>query len=136
VTYSKPNTSPEYRADAGECLDRAQRALEVAEVNLDTVSDLFNLNKPRVSFADLVAHAEARTRLGQAWTDLAVRKALPADLRMVVTAPDGETNVIEIDGVEVASANHDEHGWSGMDAVVRTALAVANAAGLTVKDAR
>jgi predicted metal-binding protein len=74
MTYSKPNTSPEYRADAAECLDRAQRALEVAEVNLDTVSALFNQNKTRVSFADLIGHAEARTRLGDGWLALAMVK--------------------------------------------------------------
>jgi hypothetical protein len=70
-TYAKPNTTDDYRASAQECLDRAQRSLEVAELNLDTVTDLFELNKDRVSFADLIAHAEARTRLGQAWGDLA-----------------------------------------------------------------
>lgn len=56
--------------------------------------------------------------------------------RVVILAPDDEHVVIEVDGSEVASANHDEHGWSGMDAVVRTAVAVAEAAGLTVEDAR
>jgi hypothetical protein len=68
--YVKPNTSPGYRADAGECLDRAQRALEVAEVNLDTVTALLNQPKTAITLADLIAHAEARTRLGQAWCDL------------------------------------------------------------------
>lgn len=72
--YAKPNTSADYRADAQECLDRAQRALEVAEVNLDTVSELLNQNKTRVSFADLIAHAEARTRIGRAWVDLSLAK--------------------------------------------------------------
>jgi hypothetical protein len=70
--YPKPNTSADYRATAQECIDRAQRVLEVAEVNLDTVSDLFNLNKEKVTFADLIAHAEARTRLGKAWVDLSL----------------------------------------------------------------
>jgi hypothetical protein len=80
VTYPKPNTSPDYRASARECLDRAQRALEVAEVNLDTVSALFNrraavVNFADLNFADLIAHAEARTRLGRAWTDLSLATA-------------------------------------------------------------
>jgi hypothetical protein len=73
--YPKPNTSADHRAPATECLDRAQRSLEVAEVNLDTVAALFELNKTRVSFADLIAHAEARTRLGVGWARLADAKA-------------------------------------------------------------
>jgi hypothetical protein len=74
VIYQKPNTSDDYRASAQECIDRAQRALEVAELNLDTVSELLNQNKTRVSFAELIAHGEARTRLGMAWGDLATWK--------------------------------------------------------------
>lgn len=81
--YSKPNTSADYRADVQECLDRAQRALEVAEVNIDTVSELLNQNKTRVSFADLIAHAEARTRLGQAWADLAEAKSYTPDFDLI-----------------------------------------------------
>lgn len=53
-----------------------------------------------------------------------------------ITSPDDEHVSILIGGVEIASANHDEHGWSGMDAVVRAALAVAEAAGLEVEDRR
>jgi hypothetical protein len=72
TVYQGPNTSREYRAAPQECLDRAQRALEVAEVNLDTVSSLLNLNKDSgtLTYADLIAHAEARTRLGLAWAVL------------------------------------------------------------------
>ena len=40
---------------------------------------------------------------------------------------------IEVDGRAVASANHDEHGWSGMDAVIKTATAVARAFGSEVR---
>lgn len=76
AAYQRPNTSRDYRASVQECFDRAQRALEVAEVNLDTVSELLNLNQQTggITFTDLIAHAEARTRLGQAWTDLADAK--------------------------------------------------------------
>lgn len=70
-TYPRPDTSDDYRADARECMDRAQRALEVAEVNLDTVSEMFSRS---CSFADLIAHAEARTRLGRAWSLLSEAK--------------------------------------------------------------
>ena len=41
---------------------------------------------------------------------------------------------VEVDGEEVASANYDEHGWSGLDAVEKTAVAVARAAGLAVDE--
>lgn len=70
--YVGPNTDPGYRASTRECLDRAQRALEVAEVNLDKVSELLNdpANSRSIMFADVIGHAEARTRLGMAWVSL------------------------------------------------------------------
>lgn len=77
MTYSKPNTSPEYRADAAECLDRAQRSLEVAEVNLDTIAEQLNAQGRSLRGADpthVIAHAEARTRLGDGWLALAMVK--------------------------------------------------------------
>lgn len=80
ATYPKPNTSDDYRASARECLDRAQRALEVAEMNLDTVSELLNLNRDHLLFADVIGHAEARTRLGRAWAHLADSKALALEV--------------------------------------------------------
>lgn len=42
---------------------------------------------------------------------------------------DDEHLEVVVDGKVVASADHDEHGWSGMDAVVATAYAVARALG-------
>lgn len=78
TTYPKPNTSDDYRATARECADRAQRALEVAEVCLDKVTDLFNTqsrNGGPVSFADLIAQAAARTQIAQGWTWLAEVRA-------------------------------------------------------------
>jgi predicted metallo-beta-lactamase superfamily hydrolase len=74
--YVKPDTSDEYRATAQGCIDRAQRAMEVAEVNLDAVAQLFNLNENQVQFSDLIAHGEARTRLGMAWANLGEIKSL------------------------------------------------------------
>lgn len=50
--------------------------------------------------------------------------------RVVIVRPDDEHLVVEVDGVEVASANYDAHGWSGMEAVEKTALAVAKAVGV------
>jgi hypothetical protein len=74
--YPKPDTSDDYRATAQECIDRAQRALEVAEVNLDTIAELFNANKEKVTFTDLIAHATARAGVGNGWRGLAALKNL------------------------------------------------------------
>jgi hypothetical protein len=65
---------PKVNFTVHECLDQAQIALQVADANLQTITELLNLNKARVSFADLIANAEARTRLGIAWADLAMWK--------------------------------------------------------------
>jgi hypothetical protein len=54
--------------------------------------------------------------------------------KLTINRPDDDHLVIEIDGKEIASANHDEHGWCGMDAVEQTALAVAKAAGLAIDE--
>lgn len=45
---------------------------------------------------------------------------------------DDEVVSIQVDGAEVASANHDEHGWAGMEAVINTSTAVARALGAEV----
>lgn len=53
---------------------------------------------------------------------------LAVDLPTItIERPDDEHIEIHVNGVAVASANYDEHGWSGMDAVERTALAVSRA---------
>ncbi len=49
--------------------------------------------------------------------------------RVSIRYVDDEHVEILVNGDVVASANHDEHGWSGMDAVVAAALAVAKALG-------
>ncbi|MEU0078626.1 hypothetical protein ABZY58_12070 [Micromonospora tulbaghiae] len=54
---------------------------------------------------------------------------LPA---VTIERPDDERIEVHVNGREVATANHDEHGWSGMDAVEKTALAVARAFGAVV----
>ena len=40
-----------------------------------------------------------------------------------------DTVAIDVNGKQVAAANNDDHGWSGMDAVINTATAVARAFG-------
>lgn len=49
-----------------------------------------------------------------------------------IERPDDETIQVYVNGESIISANHDEHGWSGMDAVEKTALAVARACGAEV----
>jgi hypothetical protein len=48
----------------------------------------------------------------------------PANAVLKVDGPDDETLIISVGGVEVATANHDEHGWSGMELAQRTAEGV------------
>ncbi|MEV4197038.1 hypothetical protein [Micromonospora globbae] len=60
---------------------------------------------------------------------------LGADVTVTIERPDDEEIEVHVDGQVVASANHDDHGWSGMDAVERTALAVARACGARVDQA-
>jgi DNA gyrase/topoisomerase IV subunit B len=49
-----------------------------------------------------------------------------------VVYEDDEHIEVQVDGKGVAWANHDEHGWSGMDSVIKTAFAVARALGVEV----
>ncbi len=46
---------------------------------------------------------------------------------------DGHVTVL-VNGVEVATTSHDEHGWDGMGAVIDTARAIAKAAGFEPAD--
>lgn len=54
----------------------------------------------------------------------------------VTVNPDDEYLDVEVDGSVVFTADHDEHGWSGIDAVKATALAVGQAlATVTITEA-
>ena len=72
-TYPKPNTNAAYRTTPQECRDRAQRALEIAEMGLDTAVDL--MNAKGATTAELIAQVAARTRIAEGWTRLAEAKA-------------------------------------------------------------
>lgn len=50
-------------------------------------------------------------------------------VHVTIVWPDDDHVSIEVNGEQVAAASHDEHGWSGMEAVVKTATAIAEAAG-------
>jgi hypothetical protein len=53
-------------------------------------------------------------------------------VRVIYT--DDEHLEVQVDGKGVAWANHDEHGWFGMDSVVKTAFAVARALGAEIEE--
>jgi hypothetical protein len=55
-------------------------------------------------------------------------------ISILIVHPDDEHLRIKVNGRTVATANHDEHGWSGMDAVEKTARAIAKAAGIAVDE--
>lgn len=59
---------------------------------------------------------------------------MPA-VAITIRHPDDDHLEIEVNGTVVATANHDEHGWSGMDAVEKTTRAIAQAAGIAVDEA-
>jgi hypothetical protein len=46
---------------------------------------------------------------------------------------DDEVVSIEVDGTEVASVSHDQHGWDGMQAAIDAATEVAKALGAEVR---
>lgn len=71
---------------------------------------------------------------GGVWADAIeeARKATTAGSTVSIERPDDERIEVHVNGQVVATANHDEHGWSGMDVVEKTALAVARALGGTV----
>lgn len=52
---------------------------------------------------------------------------MPSPEPVTIERPDDEVIEIYVGGTLVACANHDEHGWSGMDAVEATAVAVERA---------
>ena len=50
----------------------------------------------------------------------------------MIQRPDDESVVILVNGEVIAHANHDEDGWSGVAAVVNTALGIAKATDMKV----
>lgn len=82
-------------------------------------------------------HEDLHTAAGYAAfiTDGTVpERARDEPFSIVVRRPDDDHLEVVIDGNVVAEANHDEHGWSGMDAVEKTAVAVARALGVEIQD--
>lgn len=57
-----------------------------------------------------------------------------AAVHVTIFRPDDDTVTVEINGEEVARATRDEHGWSGMDALVAGVRAVAEATGLDISE--
>lgn len=83
---------------------------------LDGVADRY----PGGMHADSVI-AELGTLLEYPWP---LASPPREELALVSDYPDDDHLVITLGGQEVAAANHDEHGWSGMEAVQQTAEAV------------
>ena len=65
------------------------------------------------------------------WAELWIWQGSTPTIR--VDHPDDDQVEILVDGRVVASANFDDHGRDGMDAIERTALAVARAFGAEVR---
>lgn len=61
-------------------------------------------------------------------------QAFASKRKVDIRRPDDEHLEVVVNGEVVATANHDEHGWDGMGAVERTALAVARALGVDLGD--
>lgn len=57
--------------------------------------------------------------------------ATPHELEIRYTGD--ECVLILVDGVELASLNHDEHGWVGIEAATNTARAMALATDMTIR---
>lgn len=76
--YLKPDLRADYRVDAAECMDRAQRALELAEINLDGFIGMSN-KRGGMSDADMIAQTAVRAQIGQAWRDLAALKSFETE---------------------------------------------------------
>jgi len=74
----------------------------------------------------------AAVRFAQAQAMAAGLNAAAGLPAVSIERPDDENIEVHVNGSVVASANHDEHGWSGMDAVEKTALSVARAFGAAV----
>lgn len=57
-----------------------------------------------------------------------------ASLHVTIVHPDDDHLSVEVNGEEIAAVNFDDHGWSGMDAVEKTARAIAVAAGADISE--
>jgi hypothetical protein len=58
-----------------------------------------------------------------------------ANNKFVLKREDEEHVEVLLNGVEVASANHDEDGWGGMEVVVNLVHAIAGVLGIPVEEA-
>jgi hypothetical protein len=65
--YAEPQFGPDDRATAADCFARAQRALEMAEMNLDNILAQVG---GRLATGESLAHTKVRAQIGQGWTEL------------------------------------------------------------------
>jgi len=67
---------------------------------------------------------------------LAAHNAGPVNTVTIEPGDDDEKLTITVNGEEVGSFNHDEHGWEGMDIAVSLAAKIAEACGAEFEDNR
>jgi predicted cobalt transporter CbtA len=72
--------------------------------------------------------------LAQVYATLAIAEPKPLPT-VEFRRPDDERLELLVNGREVAWANHDEHGWSGMDAFEKAAVAIVKAFGGEIGEA-
>ena len=91
----------------------------------------------RFDFDDYGLHdVDPKSQYAEWVPDLAdaIVKALGPRPTIRLKRPNDEALEVWVGRKLVASANHDEHGWSGVDAVESTAVAIARALGGEVAD--
>jgi len=106
-----------------EHISHAEAALTRAQQAKNTMAEEGDWEPVEVAAALQTIYAEA-----QVHATLALASAAPLPRIEILREPDRAVEIV-VDGRTIASANHDEHGWSGMDAVEKTAAAVAQAFG-------
>lgn len=115
-------TGPEHYRMAEYILDEAKKfmAESVAEASVDEMSEI------AAQHGAMVAQAQVHATLA-----LAAPKPLPV---VEIRRPHDEIIDLFIDGREVASANHDDHGWSGMAAFEKLAVTLVRAFGSEITE--
>lgn len=90
-----------------------------------------------VNIYDLDQGADALALIHGVVTDLTpVVRRDPAEATISLESDNDEHVSVVLDGEEVIEANHDEHGWKGMDLIVTAAKKIADATGATFVDNR
>lgn len=108
----------------------------MAELGVDRHEDVLPALEKRFNalVTTRTSREENRTKRLEAEAEVARLRAAQVARRLEIVRPDDEHIEVWIGGREVASANHDEHGWSGMRDIEETARAVAKVLGAAVEE--